>query len=483
MRSRTTSIVTLVVVAVLLSACEAMTLDEDLAQPLSDTDETTTADAGADGQSGESNDHAGTDDTGRADGVAAAAPTEGAAPDSSSPGAPSLDSLPDLPDGWPQSVQLGMASGAHDAATIAATAPFRFRYKYLAGGVNTGDGWVDWNPDGAFVTRFVGESRDAGLRSVFTYYMLRQSRPGRDLGEVDGVAANLADPDTMAAYYRDLRLFFQRAGDAGGMTVLHLEPDLWAFMQQRATDDDATSVPVKVGASGMSDVSDLPDTAAGFAQAIVRLRDRYAANVVLGYHFSTWATGHDILHSIPSDNTVQVRGERTATFYRSLDAPFDIAFTDIADRDAAFKEEHYGDGGASWMEDADYARSAVYVGAFVETAALRAVLWQIPFGNTVMRAMNNTWGHYQDNKVETLLDQPDQAALNAYTDAGVVAYLFGGGAGGVTCACDAQGDGVTNPAPINGNDQRSLSADDDGGFFRDRAAAYYREGAIPLRSD
>ena len=63
-----------------------------------------------------------------------------------------------------------------------------------------------------------------------------------------------------------------------------------------------------------------------------------------------------------------------------------------------------------------------------------------------------------------------------WRDAGVVALLFGGGADGTTCACDAQGDGVTNPAAINGNTRLSLSADDDGGFFHERAAAYYASG-------
>ena len=31
-------------------------------------------------------------------------------------------------------------------------------------------------------------------------------------------------------------------------------------------------------------------------------------------------------------------------------------------------------------------------------------MWQIPLGNTKMRAQNNTWGHYQDNRPEWLLD-------------------------------------------------------------------------------
>ena len=42
---------------------------------------------------------------------------------------------------------------------------------------------------------------------------------------------------------------------------------------------------------------------------------------------------------------------------------------------------------------------------------LRAVLWQIPFGNTKMRAVNNTWNHYQDNKVEWFLEEPARTRL------------------------------------------------------------------------
>jgi len=33
---------------------------------------------------------------------------------------------------------------------------------------------------------------------------------------------------------------------------------------------------------------------------------------------------------------------------------------------------------------------------------------------------------------------------------------------------------------VNGNTRPSLSADDDGGYFRAQARAYYRAGALPL---
>ena len=126
----------------------------------------------------------------------------------------------------------------------------------------------------------------------------------------------------------------------------------------------------------------------------------------------------------------------------------------------------------------------------------------VDVGNTKMRAQNNTTGHYQDNRPEWLLDDPGRAHLATYRDAGVVAFLFGGGAGGTTCACNVQNDGVTNPAPINGNALASeaaaagsapvvvtrgttptlvtpYAADDDGGFFRWKAWQYH---ALTLRS-
>ena len=111
-------------------------------------------------------------------------------------------------------------------------------------------------------------------------------------------------------------------------------------------------------------------------------------------------------------------------------------------------------------------------------ARVRVVEWQIPLGNTVMRAENNTWAHFQDNIVQTVLVDP--VLRDRYVKAGVIAFLFGGGANGTTCACDASGDGITDPAAIDGNTRLSLSADDDGGYFKEQAARYYAAGAATL---
>src|SRR5689334_9121295 len=53
-----------------------------------------------------------------------------------------------LPSGWPARMELGVADSPGGAAAVKATAPFLFRYQYLAGGVNTGSGWSTWNPNG-----------------------------------------------------------------------------------------------------------------------------------------------------------------------------------------------------------------------------------------------------------------------------------------------------------------------------------------------
>jgi hypothetical protein len=247
----------------------------------------------------------------------------------------------------------------------------------------------------------------------------------------------------------------------------------------------------------------LPSTVSGFARAIVKLRDTYAPNVILGYHLSVWGTGTDIAISNPSDATVDALAAKASAFYRSLTADFDIAFAEFSDRDSAYRQFVYGDGGQSWWDSEDFRRSARFLGGFSAAAGKRIVMWQIPLGNTKMRSENNTNDHYQDNRPEWLLDEPARTHLTAFRDAGVVAFLFGRGAGGNTCACDDQGDGVTNPSPINGNTLASeasapgtapvqvtrgttptlvtpYAANDDGGFFRWKAWKYYQDGPIVL---
>ena len=370
---------------------------------------------------------------------------------------------------------MGVFDGLGGAPGLRRRAEFGLRYQYLSGGVNTGRGWTLWE-GGGFVRRYAEESAANGLLPIFTYYMIVHSSPGSPQGE-KGITVNLQTTATMRAYFNDLKLFFQQAASARGPVVLHLEPDLWGFMQLSSS-GDAAKAPVQVAATGITELAGLPDNMAGFAQAIVRLRDAAAPNVLLAYHLSAWGTGEDFVYSNAPAGQVDGLGLRAAAYYLTLRADFDLVFSEFSDRDAGSKTVS-GDRGA-WWDAGDFARHLTFIRSFVETAQKRVVLWQIPFGNTKMRAVNNTRGHYQDNKVETLFDDPELASLKAYVAAGVIAFLFGRGADGMTCPCDAMLDGVTNPAPINGNSRPSLSADDDGGFFWLKAREYYDAGPLSL---
>jgi hypothetical protein len=163
-----------------------------------------------------------------------------------------------LPAGWPTRLELGMADGPGGAAAMMATAPFGFRYQYLAGGANTGTGWATWNTNGDFARFYIEDSVANGIIPVFTYYMLLQSAPGGG-GESTAVFTNLNNTATMTAYFNDLKLFLQKAGAFPGQkVVLHVEPDLWGYMESRSTSDDARTVPAKVSETGIPELAGLP---------------------------------------------------------------------------------------------------------------------------------------------------------------------------------------------------------------------------------
>ncbi|HWI74902.1 MAG TPA: hypothetical protein VNT55_23270, partial [Baekduia sp.] len=233
---------------------------------------------------------------------------------------------------------LGLASQPGTAAHVRASHA-TWRYQYLAGGVNTNNGWSHWNPDGTFASKYVTESRRHGITPVLTYYQLLQSHGAGDgRSEADKDLANLKDNATMKAYYNDFALALTRAREAaqGRLTVLHVEPDLWGYVQQRAYADDPSTVPAAVASTGDPRLTGLPDTAAGFAQALVRLRDATAPKIRLGYHMSTWGTGTDPVLQNPSLQAVDALAARSANFYNNLHAGFDAVFSDPSDRDDGF---------------------------------------------------------------------------------------------------------------------------------------------------
>lgn len=213
------------------------------------------------------------------------------------------------PAGWPRHLALGVSDQPGDAHQLTRHAPFDFRYQYLAGGVNTASGWATWDPGASFASRYVNESIAAHVIPVLTYYQLLQSRPAAGSDEQHEDLSNLRNPATMAAYWADWSLLLRSVAAAGArhLVVIHVEPDLWGYLEQAHARALARS----------------------FARRLVALRDRLAPGVVLAWHLSVWGTGEDPTYSKPSLAHMDQLAAQSATFYESLGTKFNLVFNDV----------------------------------------------------------------------------------------------------------------------------------------------------------
>ena len=371
--------------------------------------------------------------------------------------------------------------------------PWRYRYVYLAGGVNTSNPWQNWNqPTGAYATNYMNVSGANGYIPVFTYYELLQSNPSTGGNESDRDFSNLNNASTMSAYYANFKLLMQLAGSYGKTVVVHVEPDLWGYLEQRAAGGDASTLSASVASSGFAEAAGIPNTTEGYAWALLKLRDLYAPNAILAIHASAWGTGIDIASN--TDPSVNAAGEadKTATFLNSAGiasnpygSTWDLVFNDLDDHDAGWWEQQGADNAyfTHWWDPTNarfpnFTRYLAWVAELHATTARPQVAWQVPVGNQYFLTMNNTCGHYQDNVAAYFIAHPD--ALFA---SGLIAVLFGAGNACQTTNTDATGDGVTNNggSPTTDslgycnacNTHVSTSPDDDGGFLRIFVGAYY----------
>jgi hypothetical protein len=399
----------------------------------------------------------------------------------SEPSAPG--GLPALPSGLVGHVGMGVFNT--DVAQLPSSTPLDYRYQYLAGGVNTGEGWASWNsPAGQYAVTYVNDSRARGLTPAFIYYQILQSAPHNDEYQ------NLQDPAVMRTYYDDFKLLMQKIAEAGGSgrVLVDIEPDLNGTMQQHATNtnDDASLQPSSVASSGQPDVQGIQNTFKGYYQALAHIRNLYAPNVVLGLDVSNWAAGDDITISLRKDPNFnwQHHADRTAAYLNSFGPGFDLLFYSPLDRDAAYYQVKYGSG--RWWDDHNvkeptFDTMAAWLGRIVSDTQRRAMLWQVPNGNRVYRSENNTTGHWQDNRAEYFLnDANGRQHLSEWANEGVVGIMWGAGAGSQSHYYDAQNDGITNPAPINGNNEPATCPDDDGGYMRIHLSGYYSGGTVTL---
>ena len=105
-----------------------------------------------------------------------------------------------------------------------------------------------------------------------------------------------------------------------------------------------------MASSGNPDVATFGNTYQGFSQALAHLRDLYAPDVVLGFHVSCWASLQDICSSTDPGLDVSGAAATVATFADKAGVvdvppgvhPYDLVFTDVADRDAGVSSNLVG---------------------------------------------------------------------------------------------------------------------------------------------
>ena len=316
--------------------------------------------------------------------------------------------LAPLPVGWPHYLALGVSDPPGDAQTLHAHAPVDMRYQYLAGGVNTGHGWATWNAGGSFVPMYVRESLAAHVIPVLTYYQMLQSAPSVGATERARDLSNMRNQATMRAYWADYALLLRRVAAAAGsrLVVIHVEPDLWGYLEQ------AHAVRL----------------ARTFAQRLIALRDRLAPHVLLAYHLSVWGTDMDITNSRPALGEIDKLAAKSAAFYEAVHAHFNLVFNDVTDRDADYYRDIEGNP-HTWWGPADFARENRYIAGFTRRTHTAVVLWQLPLGDS---HENDTWTHFRDNRLQWWLGAGAASHLRATRDSGVVGLLFGAGASGNT---------------------------------------------------
>ena len=294
-------------------------------------------------------------------------------------------------DRLPGGFQVGMFSPHGAAQAEAAKAPLGLRYLYVTGGVKQGRQWAPGTPGAVGTTAWLRETQAAGAVPVLTYY---QMQPSARHGKVEKarVSSVLRSRSIMRAYWRDVREMLKVAGgDRSQLVVFHIEPDGWQFFEQLR----GVKTPAKVSATGLRELRGLSNDVRGYAKAFVRLRNRYAPNVALGFHLSAWGTGQVVPASVR--NSADVARLR-ARFVRQLGVKFDVALEDPGGPD---------------LDDASHAEQVSLLGTFSRATRLPLMLWQTP----------------TDGRVAWFLGQSTASRrhLSDLEGAGVVGMMFDGG--------------------------------------------------------
>jgi hypothetical protein len=316
--------------------------------------------------------------------------------------------------GRPANFMVGMGNDLNNdhsmdgAYTLGTTLDLHYAYMVE---LSTKGGWPTWNPNGSFVNVLTDSADAKGVVPMFTMYEMAS--------DGDGNLAGLSDDAFMTAYWSDMKLLFQRLAMFGKPAVVHLEPDFWAYAEQKAK-EDPTSVPVKVTPDA-PDCGGLSNDLVGLGHCLVRLARLYAPKALIGFHASQWSNADP---------------NATVKFLNAVGADQgDVVFADLLDRDAGCFEAAVDPNcmrGGTFYWDETNATSPNFHDYLAWSKTISTgighplIWWQIPFG-VPSTTKGGTAGHYRDNRVHYIFSH-----IAEFVAAGGLAVTFGTGAANQT---------------------------------------------------
>ncbi|HEY8985039.1 MAG TPA: RICIN domain-containing protein [Streptomyces sp.] len=318
--------------------------------------------------------------------------------------------------------------GASMDDTTAASAPFDMRYAYVHSqpapssdyytATRCHDDWSGWwgcwtgstTAPGTYITyrdtvaaQTTYKSNPRPQKMLWTWYSLRDLGDAAGEGDGPGEVKAINRTDLLTRYLNDYRFFLQKIGTSHD--AIDLEPDFWGYVRSLG---NPHQVPAQVTSANATDCGWQENSATGLAQCLISMTHKYAPNASVGLHLSCFNWQTDTPGCVKDYGDL---GAKNA----------DFLVTDVSDRDAGWYAQPAHGGINSYWTDQKAATALAFYKTMSESVGKPVVLWQIPVGNM---AQNNTYQHYQDDKVDWLFSH-----MNEVADAHVAALLFGSGQG------------------------------------------------------
>jgi hypothetical protein len=280
--------------------------------------------------------------------------------------------------------------------------PLDLHYIYLV------NGWQDWNPGGYFAQIIANVDISKSTAPMSSVYAIT--------GQGENNFATLVDDKYMTPYWTAAKLLLTRYAEIDTPALVHVEPDFWAYAQQKSGGDPAT-VPAHLS----PDCTGLPADVSGMARCWIKLARDNAPKVVIGLHASEWGGGS---------------GNDVGEFLNKLGvAEADLVVIDMLDRDAGCFEDgklaQCMRGGMFYLDETNktspnYSEKLDFAKQVSSTTGKPILWWQLPFG-VPSDTPGGTPGHFRDNKVHYLFSH-----VQEFVDAGGLGATFGTGAGDQT---------------------------------------------------